>query len=43
MILACLVLQNHLMQLLATVAMEQPDHVHPEDIGNEKVARHCLI
>ncbi len=31
------VLQNHLMQLLATVAMEKPASIHPDDIRDEKV------
>ncbi|GAB4821247.1 hypothetical protein N2152v2_008293 [Parachlorella kessleri] len=31
------VIQNHLMQLLATVAMEKPASIHPDDIRDEKV------
>ena len=31
------VIQNHLTQLLAFVAMEKPVSVHPDDIRDEKV------
>lgn len=35
-------LQNHLMQLLAFVAMEKPLSIHPDDIRDEKVGRGVL-